>query len=127
MTLNWSLASKHMRPHGQLRERFQLKVMKLEKHLSHFSSDAVHLQVKLVKDPRKTWFTATLTLSLPTGAMSAQKSAEDPIPAFDHAIKALLREISSLKATLRRKNDWQRVVRSAVLASEPGRFALRAA
>jgi ribosomal subunit interface protein len=119
MTLNWSLACKHMRPHAQLREKLQLKVKKLEKHLAHFPSDAVHLQVNLLRDPRKTWFTATLNLSLPTGAMNAQKSAEDPVPAIDHALKALLREISALKSTLRRKSAWQRVVRSAVLASEP--------
>ena len=119
MTLNWSLACKHMRPHAQLRERLQLKVRKLEKHLSHFPSDAVHLQVNLLRDPKKTWFTAALTLCLPTGAMNAQKSAEDPVPAFDHAVKALLREISSLKSSLRRKDAWQRFVRSAVLASEP--------
>jgi len=127
MTLNWSLSSKNMRPHTQLLEKLRLKVKKLEKHLAHFPADAVHLQVKLQKDLRKTWFTASLTLNLPTGGMSAQKSADDPVPAFDHAIKALLREIAGLKSSLRGKSDWQRVMRSAVLASGPSQARLRAA
>jgi len=127
MTLNWSLSSKNMRPHTQLLERLRMKVKKLEKHLAHFPADAVHLQVKLQKHLRKTWFTASLTLNLPTGGMNAQKSAEDPVPAFDHAIKALLREIAGLKSSLRGKSEWQRVMRSAVLASGPDRISLRTA
>jgi ribosomal subunit interface protein len=115
-----------MRPHTQLLEKLRMKVKKLEKYLAHFPADAVHLQVKLQKHLRKAWFTASLTLNLPTGAMSAQKSAEDPVPAFDHAIKALLREIAGLKSSLRGKSDWQRVMRSAVLASGPGHTSLRA-
>jgi ribosomal subunit interface protein len=126
MKLNWSLSSKNMRPHSQLLERLRMKVKKLEKHLAHFPADAVHLQVKLQKELRKTWFTASLILNLPTGAMSAQKSAEDPVPAFDHAIKALLREIAGLKSTLRGKADWQRVMRSAVLASGASQTPFRA-
>lgn len=127
MTLNWSLSSKHMRPHTQLVEKLRMKVKKLEKHLAHFPADAVHLQINLQKQLRKTWFTASLTLNLPTGAMSAQKSAGDPVPAFDHAIKALLREIAGLKSSLRGKSSWQRVMRSAVLASGPLRTPLRTA
>ena len=119
MTLNWSVSSKNMRPHTQLLEKLRMKVKKLEKHLAHFPPDAVHLQVKLQKHLRKAWFTASLTLNLPTGAMSAEKSAEDPVPAFDHAVKALLREIAGLKSSLRGKDEWQRAMRSAAIAAAP--------
>jgi ribosomal subunit interface protein len=111
MTLKWSLVSRQIRPHGQLRTKFQQKIQKLEKYLEHFPSDAVHLQVHLGRHARKEWFTAALTLRLPSNVLHAEKSGADPIPAFDQAIKALLREISVLKSALRREEDYCRAPR----------------
>jgi t-SNARE complex subunit (syntaxin) len=34
-----------MRPHAQLQSKLEQKIAKLETHLEHFPSDAVHLQV----------------------------------------------------------------------------------
>lgn len=119
--MKWNLVTKGMRPHGQLQKKLQEKISKLETHLAHFPTDAVHLQVHLQRHAKKLWFDATLTLRLPSNILHSEKSGEDPVPAFDQAIKALLREIAVLKSALRRESDWKRK------ASRPSRFAAGAA
>ncbi len=124
MTLKWSLVTKGMRPHAQLREKFQQKINKLETHLEHFPPDAVHLQVNLQRHPKRVVFTAALTLRLPSNILHAEKAGADPIPAFDQAIKALLREVAVLKSALRRESQWKRASRGEVLPeSQPRRIA----
>ncbi len=97
-----------MQPHGQLRQKLDQKIQKLESHLSHFPPDAVFLEVHLEKHPRKPLFTAGLTLRLPSNQLRAQKFGADPVPAFDQAIKALLRELAVLKSALRHETDLKR-------------------
>ncbi len=125
MTLKWSLVTKGMRPHGQLRTKLQQKIGKLETHLEHFPQDAVHLQVNFERHPRKVWFTAALTLRLPSNILHAEKAGADPIPAFDQAVKALLREVAVLKSALRRESEWKRASRSEALAETLTRSAAR--
>lgn len=108
MKLKWNLVTKGMRPHGQLQNKLQQKINKLETHLEHFPTDAVHLQVNLQRHPRKPLFAAGLTLRLPSNILRAEKAGEDPIPAFDHAVKALLREVAVLKSALRHESQWER-------------------
>ncbi|HWV98589.1 MAG TPA: HPF/RaiA family ribosome-associated protein [Candidatus Acidoferrum sp.] len=108
MTLRWNLSTKGMRPHGQLREKLQQKIRKLETHLEHFPQDAVFLQVGLEAHPKKPWFGAGLTLYLPSNVLRAAKVGVDPVPAFDQAVKALLREIAVLKSALRGESKWKR-------------------
>jgi ribosome-associated translation inhibitor RaiA len=123
MTLKWTLMTKRMRPHGQLRSKLQEKVKKLEIHLEHFPPDAVQLQVSLERHPKKPLFEAALTLWLPSNILRAEKSGPDPIPAFDQAVKALLREVAVLKSALRRESRWQQgKLREATLA--PGLTAI---
>jgi len=107
MTLKWTLVTKRMHPHGQLRNKLRQKIQKLEAHLEHFPTDAVQLQVSLERYPKKFLFEAGLTLRLPSNILRAEKSGPDPIPAFDQAIKALLRELAVLKSDLRRESRWQ--------------------
>ena len=109
MILKWNLVAKGMRPHAQLQSKLEQKIAKLETHLEHFPSDAVHLQVSLERHPKLVWFDTALTLRLHSNVLQSKKSGPDPLPAFDHAIKALLREVSVLKSALRRESDWQRV------------------
>jgi ribosome-associated translation inhibitor RaiA len=109
MTLKWNLVTKGMRPRAQLQTKLEQKIAKLENHLEHFPSDAVHLQVNLERHPKKVWFDAALTLRLPSNVLQSEKSGPDPLPALDHAIKALLREVAGLKSDLRHESDYQRV------------------
>jgi ribosome-associated translation inhibitor RaiA len=111
MTLKWNLVTKGMRPRAQLQAKLAQKIAKLETHLQHFPSDAVHLQVNLERHPKKEWFATALTLRLPSNVLESKKSGPDPVPAFDQAVKALLREVVVLKSALRRESDWERVAR----------------
>jgi ribosome-associated translation inhibitor RaiA len=108
MQLKWSLKAKGMRPHGQLLQKLEQKVQKLESHLAHFPADAVFLEVHLEKHPRKPLFVAGLTLRVPSNQLRAEKSGADPVPAFDLAVKALLRELAVLKSALRHEPDLKR-------------------
>jgi ribosomal subunit interface protein len=114
MTLKWNLTTKGMRPHEQLHSKLEEKVAKLETHLEHFPQDAVHLQVNLERHPKKPLFAAALTLRLPSNILQSEKTADDPVPAFDKAVKAMLREVVGLKSELRRESDYQRVAQRKV-------------
>lgn len=113
MTLRWNLTTKGLRPHGQLRQKLQQKTGKLETHLEHFPQDAVFLLVHIAALPKKAQFSCALTLYLPSNVLRAEKVASDPVPAFDQAVKALLREIVVLKSSLRRESAWRRIARRA--------------
>lgn len=124
MTLSWNVVTKNIHPHEQLQEKLREKISKLERHLQHFRPDAVHLQVVLSRQGRKGQFTAALTLRVPSHVLQSTKSADDPIPALDQAVKALLREVSSFKAGLRREASWKRTARRQQLReTKPFRFA----
>jgi ribosome-associated translation inhibitor RaiA len=124
MTLKWNLTTKGIRPHGQLNEKFQQKIRKLESHLEHFPTDAVYLQVNLEKHPRKPVFNAGLTLRLPSNVLRAEKSGADPIPAFDQAVKALLREIAVLKSALRHEAEWKPPLKLGPMMAQRATLAL---
>jgi ribosomal subunit interface protein len=108
MTLKWNLVTKHLHGHELLRKKLRQKITKLERHLKHFPPDAVHLHIALERHPKKEHYTAALTLRVPSNILRSEKSSPDVIKAFDDAVKALLRELESLKAELRRETFWKR-------------------
>ncbi len=127
MKLAWNLVSKHLRPHAQLRAKIREKISKLETHLQHFPPDAVHLLVNLEHHAKRDAFTAALTLRLPSNILRSRKESKtDPIPAFDQAVRALLREVEDFKSALRHEEDWRRRNRPAGLrAFKPARFSAK--
>src|SRR5512137_2522605 len=107
MKLAWNLVSKHLRPHAQLQEKIRQKISKLEQHLQHFPADAVHLLVSLEHHVKRDVFTAALTLRLPSNIIRSEKESKgDPVPAFDKAVRALVRELEDFKSALRREAAW---------------------
>jgi ribosome-associated translation inhibitor RaiA len=111
MTIKWNLVTKGMRPRAQLQSKLEQKIAKLETQLEHFPADAVHLQVNLERHPKREWFAAALTLRLPSNVLQSKKTGADPVPVFDQAIKALLREVAGLKSALRHESDWKKAAR----------------
>jgi ribosomal subunit interface protein len=107
-TLSWNLAAKDLHGHELLRKELEEKIKKLEKQLQHYPAGSLHLQMVLERHPRKPLFVAKLTLHVPSNILRGEKSAWDVIKAFDDAVKALLRELASLKADLRREAYWKR-------------------
>jgi ribosomal subunit interface protein len=106
--LSWNLLTKNLRGRELLHDKIRQKISKLEKYLVHFPPDTIHLQINLERNLKKKLFIAGLTLRLPSNILHTEKSAEDVITAFDDAVKALLRELESLKASLRRESEWKR-------------------
>ena len=104
----WNLVTKNLHGHELLRKKLHQKITKLEKHLKHFPAHTVHLHIALERNPKKEYYTAALTLRVPSNIPRGEKSAPDVIKAFDDAVKALLRELESLKADLRRDTFWKR-------------------
>jgi RNA polymerase sigma factor (sigma-70 family) len=123
-SFTWNFVARNFRPHEQLQDRLREKIAKLERHLQRFPPDAVHLLIGLEKHPRRQLFTAALTLRVPSNVLRSEKQAADPVPALDHAVKALLREIADFKSALRREPVWKRKERRAALrAAKIQRFS----
>ncbi len=107
-TLPWNLVTKNLHGHELLRKKLRQKISKLERYLKYFPPDTVHLHIALERHPEKERCTAALTLRVPSNILRGEKSAPEVIKAFDDAVKALLRELESLKAELRRDTFWKR-------------------
>ena len=106
-TIPWNFVTKNLQGSELLHKKLQEKLPN-SKSTHHFPSDAVHLQVVLERHPKKPLHTAALTLRVPSNILHSEKSSPDVISAFDNAVKALLRELQSLKADLRRERFWKR-------------------
>jgi ribosome-associated translation inhibitor RaiA len=105
MKLSWSLFTKNIRPHSQLRLKLQQKVSKLEKYLEEYPPDEVHLKVNLERHPKKYWFTASLALKLPNRTIRCAKFSDDPLPAFEQGVRALVRDLSESQTPRARRKE----------------------
>lgn len=116
---NWNIVTRRLHGHPLLRERIRSKIRSLERHLQRFPSDAVHLLIELERHPRKEEHRAVLTLRLPSHILHADKSAKTVIAALSSAVKALLRELQTLKERLREEPQWKRKARRDQLSFAP--------
>lgn len=114
----WNLVTKNLAGHELLRKKIREKISKLETHLKHFPTGAMHLHITLERHPRKTLFSSALTLRVPSNILHSRKTAPDVIKAFDDSVRALLRELETLKARLRSETLWKRKVRRNKLRRE---------
>jgi ribosomal subunit interface protein len=85
---HWNLVTKDLHGHEMLRKQIHEKVGKLEKHLKHFPSDTVHLQIALGRQPKRCLHPAALNLRVPSNILHSEKSSTDIITAFDDAVGA---------------------------------------
>jgi len=110
-TFSWNLVAKNFKPSLYLEKKLHQKLAKLERHLRRFPPEAVHLTVFIERHPKKETYAASATLRVPSNILHAGKSAADAAAAFDAAVKALLEELKTLKAALRREAFWKRRMR----------------
>jgi RNA polymerase sigma factor (sigma-70 family) len=123
-SFSWNIVTKGFHAHEQVHQKLRSALSKLERHLEHFPSDAVHLQVALEKHPRKPLFTAGLVLRVPSNILRSAQDGSDPVSALSSAVRTLLRQLESLKSELRREALWKRKSRRAELrAAKRLRFA----
>ncbi len=112
-TFPWNLVTKNFPGPVLLRNKIHQKISKFEKHLKHFSPDAVYLQIALERHPKRKRFLVALTLRVPSNILRSEKSGPDIIKAFDQAVKASLRQLQGFKSKLRRDSLWKRRDRRA--------------
>ena len=111
MPFSWNIVTRDLQsedPRFPLEKKLREKITKFEKHLKNFPSDAVHLQIVLERHPRKDLYTSTLTLRVPSHILQSQKSGRHLVEAFDESVKALLRELESMKSHQRGEELWKR-------------------
>ncbi|HEY0258015.1 MAG TPA: HPF/RaiA family ribosome-associated protein [Candidatus Methylacidiphilales bacterium] len=126
-SLPWNIVTRNLHGHEQLHKKILEKIGKLERHLKHFPPGTVYLHIALDRNTKKDFFTAALTLRVPSHILHSEKSAPDVIKAFDDAIRALLRELENLKSDLRHEKLWKRKgrreelreLKAAAFAEEP--------
>ena len=97
-SFSWNIVTKGFHAHEQVHQKVRSALSKLERHLEHFPSDALHLQIVLEKHPRRPQFTAGLVLRVPSNIMHSEHDAPDPVSALNGAVKTLLRQLASLKS-----------------------------
>jgi ribosomal subunit interface protein len=106
-TMPWNIVTKNIIEDDLLRKKIREKIGKLERHLVHFPPDAVHLHVALERHSKKELYFARLNLRVPSHILHTEQSAPDLVQAFDDAVKALLRELETLKSRLRGEPFWK--------------------
>jgi DNA-directed RNA polymerase specialized sigma24 family protein/ribosome-associated translation inhibitor RaiA len=83
-------------------------VDKLRKRLQVFRPELVHLRGVVEQSSAREGITVSLNLRLPSGQMTAQKSAANAPSAVKAAFDDLLQQISKHKDLLRHSHKWQR-------------------
>ena len=122
-TLPWNLVTKNLPGHGLLLKEIRVRITKLEKHLVHFPEGTVHLHIALERHGEKEYYTAGLTLRVPSNILHFEKSADDVIKAFDDALEALLRELEKLQSKKRSEQSWKRKERRKLLHEQANGFS----
>jgi ribosome-associated translation inhibitor RaiA len=85
---------------------------RLDRHLKKFDPDLVDLRLSLSRRVRpRPFFSASVTLYLPSIQLHAGEDAAQPVVAVKHAFAELLRELKKFKAKLRGEDKLRRVSR----------------
>jgi ribosomal subunit interface protein len=105
--IRWNLVNKNLTPGATVINKMTQKISKLHRYLVHFPQDTLHLQIVLEKNLRKDFFTATMTLKVPSNTLHCEKSASNLITAIDLAAKAMVREVQTLKTQLSGDFQWK--------------------
>lgn len=116
--LPWNIVTHNFTPREELKQWVQREIQKLERHLTNFPHESVHLQVVFEYHKKTKKFTSNLTLRLPSNLLNAKTIDEDPISALANSAKALIREVDRLKDDLRHIKDRHRVREKAAESGE---------
>jgi ribosome-associated translation inhibitor RaiA len=83
-------------------------IPKLEKFLTHYAPDLVHLHATFEKHPRKAEFTLSLNLSMPTATLHDVGEGADARSSVKSAFDAMEAQVKRHQEKLRKDHDWQR-------------------
>jgi len=83
-------------------------LQKLERLLKRFAPDLVQLHAGLEEKPRKSNFSFSLNLALPTGTLHATGIAPDALSSVRVAFSELETQLKKHKDKLRKDYEWKR-------------------
>jgi ribosomal subunit interface protein len=83
-------------------------IAKIDKLLTTFPPDLVQLRVHFDKHLRRTEFSCSVTLSLPTATLHATADGNDPAVSARDAFMELEMQIKKHKSLLRKESQWKR-------------------
>lgn len=83
-------------------------IEKLERLLKHYDADLVQLHFTLEKTPRRTEFSLSLNLTLPTGSLQATGRGSDARAGAKIAFAELESQVKKHQEKLRKDYTWKR-------------------
>ncbi|MBN1675448.1 MAG: HPF/RaiA family ribosome-associated protein [Kiritimatiellae bacterium] len=109
MSIGWNLVCRNLTSTKEIREKIRHKIGKMERHLKGFLPDSLFLHVAIEKQTsHKPGVKTVLVLRLPAHVLKTEKSGADAMQSVDNAVKALLQEIESVKAHIRKDHTKRR-------------------
>ena len=89
-------------------KEFQRHIDKLNRLLKRYAPDLVHLHSSLEKTPRRTEYSFSLNLTLPTGTLHATGSGADVRASAKAAFAELEGQVTKHQEKLRKDYLWKR-------------------
>jgi len=89
-------------------KEFERHIEKLNRMLSKYTPDAVHLHSSLEKTPRRTEYNFSLNLTLPTGVLHATGSGSDARAGAKAAFAELEGQVTKHQERVRKDYLWKR-------------------
>jgi len=93
-------------------------LQKLEKLLKRYASDSVKIHGDLVEQPRKSEYSFSLNLTLPTGVLHATGTAADATGSVRTAFVEIEEQVKKHQAKVRKDYEWKRKGRRALRAAD---------
>jgi ribosomal subunit interface protein len=92
----------------QLDKVIEKNLKKLEKHLSHYSPDLVHLRGLLESNGAHKNTVVSLNLALPTGQLHSRQKEGNLLKDVQGCFNQLVDQLKKHKEALRREEAWRR-------------------
>jgi ribosomal subunit interface protein len=103
-----SFSCKHSELRAAVEGEIERHLPKLERILKRYAPDLVQLHGSFDRHPRKTEFTLSLTLSLPTGTLHTSGQGADVRTGCKQAFAELELQLKKHQGKLRKDYEWKR-------------------
>ncbi len=113
-----SIACKHQEFHQAVDAEFARQLPKLARLLKRYNPDLAQLHGVFDRHPRKTEFSFSLNLSLPTGTLHSTGVGPEVRVAVHTAFAELATQLKKLQAKLRKGPEWRPARSLAALKPE---------
>jgi ribosome-associated translation inhibitor RaiA len=101
-----TVSCKQVEFHPAVEAEIQKDLTKVDKLLTHYSPDLVHLHATFEKHPRKEEYSLSLNLALPTGTLHDVGEGSDVRGTIKKTFAALSAQLKKHLQKLRGERDW---------------------